>query len=52
MSGEELDREIINALSGDISGSKRPYKEIADRLGIDEEDLLERLRGCCAEWAR
>jgi DNA-binding Lrp family transcriptional regulator len=45
MSGEELDREIINALSGDISGSKRPYKEIADRLGIDEEDLLERIRG-------
>lgn len=45
MSGEELEREIINALSGDISGSKRPYKEIADRLGIDEEDLLERIRG-------
>ena len=39
------DREIINALSGDISGSKRPYKDIADRLGLSEKDLLERIRG-------
>jgi DNA-binding Lrp family transcriptional regulator len=44
MTLDALDREIINALSGDISGSKQPYKEIADRLGISEEELLGRVR--------
>ena len=44
MSLETLDREIINALSGDISGSKQPYREIADSLGISEENLLNRIR--------
>ena len=42
---DELDCEIINALSGDISGSKQPYEEIADRLGIGESELLERIQG-------
>jgi len=44
MSLETLDREIINALSGDISGSKQPYREIADHLNISEENLLSRIR--------
>jgi DNA-binding Lrp family transcriptional regulator len=41
---DQLDREIINALSGDISGMKRPYKEIADRLHVSEKELLDRVR--------
>jgi DNA-binding Lrp family transcriptional regulator len=45
MTLDALDREIINALSGDISGSKRPYKDIADRLGTSERELLRRIRG-------
>ena len=45
MSLDALDKEIINALSGDISTSKQPYKEIADSLGISEDDLLSRIRG-------
>lgn len=45
MNFDELDREIINALSGNISGSLRPYKGIADRLGVSEEEALERIRG-------
>ncbi len=45
MSLDALDREIINALSGDISGTKQPYAEIADRLGISRDELLERVRG-------
>lgn len=44
MSLDTLDLEIINALSGDISGSKQPFKEIADRLGLGEEELLDRIR--------
>ncbi len=45
MKFDKLDRDIINALSGDISGSLRPYKDIADSLGVSEEAVLERLRG-------
>ena len=45
MNFDQLDRDIINALSGDISGSLRPYKDIADSLGVSEEDVLKRLRG-------
>jgi len=42
---DELDREIINALSGDISGVKQPYKEIAERLKLSDEEVLDRVRG-------
>lgn len=45
MNLDAVDREIINALSGDISGTKEPYREIAKRLGIVEEELLDRVRG-------
>ena len=45
MNLDALDHKIINALSGDISGSKRPYMDIADRIGISEEELLWRVRG-------
>ncbi len=44
MSLDTVDRNIINALSGDIFGSKQPYRDIADRLGISEDDLLSRIR--------
>ncbi|MBI5118183.1 Lrp/AsnC family transcriptional regulator [Candidatus Poribacteria bacterium] len=42
---DALDKDIINALSGDISGSKQPYKDIAEQLGVSEEELLARVRG-------
>ncbi len=45
MKFDKLDREIINALSGNISGSLRPYKDIADQLGVSEEEALDRIRG-------
>jgi len=45
MNFDKLDREIINALSGDISGNLRPYREIAECLDISEEEVLDRVRG-------
>lgn len=45
MSFDALDRQIISALSGNISGNRRPYKDIADRLGVDEQEVLDRVRG-------
>ena len=44
MNLDKLDREIINALSGDLSDSREPYEEIARRLNIGEEELLGRIR--------
>lgn len=41
---DELDRQIIQAMQDEFPLVEEPYKEIADRIGISEEKLLERLR--------
>lgn len=38
-----IDRTIINNLQGGFPICERPYLEVATRLGISEETLLERL---------
>ncbi len=43
----ELENEIIALIQGDISITQRPYLEIAQKLGISEETLLEKLKGLC-----
>ena len=40
----ELEKRIVRELQGDIPLSQRPFKIIADRLGIEEERLLIKLR--------
>lgn len=40
---EALDIRILDALQQDIPLVPRPWEEIADRLGITEPELLERL---------
>ena len=45
----ELDKRIIALIQGDIPITERPYLEIAERLGISEEILLERLNKLCDE---
>jgi DNA-binding Lrp family transcriptional regulator len=42
---DELDRKIIAAMQDDLPLVPEPYKAVADRLGIGEEELLARLRG-------
>lgn len=39
-----VDKRIINALQGDFPLSDEPYREIAERLGISEGELLARLQ--------
>lgn len=39
----ELDKAIIRELQEDLPLEKRPYQKIADKLGISEEKLLNRL---------
>jgi DNA-binding Lrp family transcriptional regulator len=40
----ESDKHIIRELQGDLPLVQRPFKPIADRLGMKEEDLLVKLR--------
>lgn len=39
----ELEKKIISLIQGDIAITERPYLEIADKLGITEEVLLDTL---------
>jgi DNA-binding Lrp family transcriptional regulator len=41
---DALDHRIINALSGDMSDSRRPYKDIAEHVGATEDEVLRRIR--------
>ncbi len=40
---DAVDRRIINALQGGFPVSPQPYAEAAERLGIDEHDLIGRI---------
>jgi siroheme decarboxylase len=41
---DTLDKAIIVALQNDFPVTARPYHDIAERLGISETELLERIR--------
>lgn len=40
---DTIDRQIINSLQGGFPVSPRPYAEAAQKIGISENDLIERL---------
>ena len=40
---DEIDRAIINNLQGGLPVCERPYREAAQRIGLDEDELLVRL---------
>ncbi|GAB3553776.1 Lrp/AsnC family transcriptional regulator [Noviherbaspirillum agri] len=40
---DDIDRAIINHLQGDLPVCERPYEEAARRIGISEDELLQRL---------
>lgn len=46
---DDLDRRILQAIQYDFPVASRPYGEIAARLGVSEEAVLERVRGFQAE---
>ncbi|MEZ4525568.1 MAG: Lrp/AsnC family transcriptional regulator [Desulfobacterales bacterium] len=43
----ELEKKIIASVQGDIPISPRPYLEIAQHLGISEDQVLETLQDLC-----
>ena len=36
----DLEKKIVAAIQGDIPISERPYQEIAERIGVDEQTVL------------
>ncbi len=44
----QLDKEVIRALQDDFPLVKEPYKVLADRVGITEEEFMARVR-CLSE---
>ena len=40
---DQIDRDIINGLQGGLEICERPYLEAAQRLGLQEDDLIARL---------
>jgi len=41
---DELDRAVVNALQGGFPVTQRPFLDAAARLGMREEELIERIR--------
>jgi DNA-binding Lrp family transcriptional regulator len=41
---DETEKAILNLIQSDFPISSRPYLEIADKIGIDEDDLIRRLK--------
>jgi DNA-binding Lrp family transcriptional regulator len=42
---DDLDKKIIHYLQGDLPLITRPFSIIAGKVGISEEELIERIRG-------
>ncbi len=40
----ELQKQIVASMQGNVPMSKEPYRDIADSLGISEDQLLEELQ--------
>jgi DNA-binding Lrp family transcriptional regulator len=40
---DPVDREIINALHGGFPLTDRPYRDVAENLGLTEDELIRRL---------
>jgi DNA-binding Lrp family transcriptional regulator len=41
---DRIDRLIIQHMSGDIGGDRRPYRVIAEKVGVGETEVVDRVR--------
>lgn len=42
---DSIEREIMRFLQGDIPITPRPYQELAEKLGLGEDEIAARIRG-------
>jgi DNA-binding Lrp family transcriptional regulator len=40
---DDIDRKLISRLCGDIGDSLTPYKDVAEELGLSEEEVISRI---------
>ncbi len=48
---DEIDKKILNAIQLDFPLVHRPFRELGDRLGLKEEDVIKRIKRLQAEGA-
>jgi DNA-binding Lrp family transcriptional regulator len=41
---DETDKKLLNLIQENFPVKARPFLEIADRLGVDEKEIIERIR--------
>jgi len=46
---DATDRLIVNELQGGLPVTDRPFADVAARLGIDEDDMIERVKRLCVD---
>ena len=49
ISGDDIDRRIVNALQGDFPICDRPFRQAAETIGMGEDELIARLKTMCAD---
>lgn len=42
---DRLDRKILNIIQSEFPIASRPFREVGERLGIEEEEVIRRVRG-------
>jgi siroheme decarboxylase len=48
---DDVDRLLLNNLQGGFPVTERPFAEVAERLGLDEDDVIRRIRRMVDEGA-
>ena len=49
LAGDDRDRRIVNALQGDFPICNRPFRAAAEKIGLDEDELIARIETMCAD---
>ncbi|MEK7246081.1 MAG: AsnC family protein, partial [Pseudomonadota bacterium] len=49
LAGDDKDRRIVNALQGDFPICDRPFRAAAEKIGMDEDELIARIETMCVD---
>ncbi len=48
---DEMDKKLLNVIQLEFPLVHRPFKELGDRLGLKEEEVISRIKRLCKEGA-
>jgi DNA-binding Lrp family transcriptional regulator len=49
LGGDDKDRRIVNALQGKFPVCERPFRAAAEKIGLDEDELIARIETMCED---